>query len=246
MMTPLGFEMPRAIWGLVLAWGLASSQGWAYSEIEIKEGGTLHGVVSFAGPAPAPGTLTVDKDKEVFGGSLPDETLLVSASGKMANVVVTIEGVPQGKRWPELKFVLENRGGRFLPHVQVVRAGAQLEIVNRDPVFHQAHAYLDDRTVFNLALPVQGLMIKRPLKKPGIVEVVCDAHKWMSAWVVVQEHPYFAVTDPEGNYFIGELSPGNYGVTAWHEKLGTIKKQVRLEAGERHRLDFALPPATAR
>ena len=74
-------------------------------------------------------------------------------------------------------------------------------------------------TVFNIALPTkdQVVDITQRIKKPGVVEVVCDAHTHMRAWIVVRENPYFAVTDDSGQFRIEEIPPGSYRVTAWHE-----------------------------
>ena len=76
--------------------------------------------------------------------------------------------------------------------------------------------------------------------KPGIVELRCDVHAEMAAYILVMENPYFAVTDKNGNFEIpdnrylqqagtgrpGRSCPGNYAVKTWHEKLKTQKSTV--------------------
>ena len=73
--------------------------------------------------------------------------------------------------------------------------------------------------------------------KPGIVELRCDVHAEMAAYILVMENPYFAVTDKNGHFEIpdesylkqagleglADLAPGNYTVKTWHEKLKTKK-----------------------
>ena len=49
----------------------------------------------------------------------------------------------------------------------------------------------------------------------------CDVHGWMNAYAGVLDHPYFAVTKPDGTFSIPNLPPGTYTLAAWHEKLGT-------------------------
>lgn len=236
----------RKIFSLAVVSFLAlASAAWAqpaYQEMEVQDGATVTGAVLWKGPLPPPRVLYVTKDKEVFGETIPDETRLISPEGKMGNVVLTLRGITKGKGWPETNFFLTNKGGRFVPHVQVVRAGAEIVLVNEDPVFHQVHAYLDDRTVFNLALPLPGHKIKRALRKAGIVEIVCDAHQWMSGWIVVQDHPYFAITDKEGNYAISAIPPGSYTLVAWHEKLGTKQKEVTLSPSQEIKVVFEYTP----
>ena len=106
-----------------------------------------------------------------------------------------------------------------MPHVSAVMAGAKVRIRNSDPILHNTHGFLDRLTVFNIALPTkdQVVDITQRIKKPGVVEVVCDAHTHMRAWIVVRDNPYFAVSDDSGQFRIDEIPPGRYRVTAWHE-----------------------------
>jgi hypothetical protein len=74
----------------------------------------------------------------------------------------------------------------------------------------------------------------------GIVELRCDVHAEMAAYILVMENPYFAVTDKNGNFEIpdkrylqqaglegpADLAPGNYVIKTWHEKLETQKSSV--------------------
>jgi plastocyanin len=221
---------------------MVPSPGTAYQEGEVANGGRLTGRVSFQGPIPEPYVIWVKKDEEVFGKTVPDERLLISKQGRVKNVVITIEGIQQGKRWPSLKSSVVNDKGRFIPHVQVVPTGAQLEIVNRDPVLHNTHGFQRKRTIFNVGLPLQGQKVKRSLKQAGIIEVMCDVHDWMNGWIVVQDHPYFAVTGDDGNFTITDVPPGSYKISAWHEKLGKKQTQITVKAGRSDNVDFAFSP----
>jgi len=214
----------------------------AYREVAVKNGATISGEAIHAGPPPGPFVIWVRKDAAVFGEEIPDDRLVVSRSGKVMNVVVALEGIREGKRWPTYRPELFNKGGRFLPHVQVARTGVQLEITNRDPVLHNTHGYQDGRTVFNLAQPTQDQLIRKPLKKPGLVDIMCDAHDWMSAWIAVRDDPYVAITGEDGAYAIADVPPGTYTLTAWHEKLGKKQVQVTVGAGQRQRVDFTFSP----
>jgi len=42
----------------------------------------------------------------------------------------------------------------------------------------------------------------------------------MTAWVFAMEHPFYAVTDENGNFSIEGLPDGEYTVVAWHEEWG--------------------------
>jgi len=236
-----------ATWLLVLALSesAAAQTGGSprYREVQVGNGGTISGVITFKGPIPEPYVIWPTKDVEIFGKTIPDERLLISKGGKIKNVVISLDWIKEGTRWPNINASLVNQGGRFIPHVQVVRTGAQLEIVNRDPLLHNTHGFQGGRTVFNIGLPTQDQKVKRFLKQAGIIEVMCDVHDWMNGWIVVQHHPYSAVTGDDGDYTINDVPPGTYTVTAWHEKLGKREIQVKVSAKSKERLDFVFSPS---
>ena len=86
--------------------------------------------------------------------------------------------------------------------------------------------------------------MKKSLKQAGIIQVMCDVHDWMNGWVVVQDHPYFAVTGEDGNFTITDVSPGSYKISVWHEKLGKQQAQMKVPANGKARLDFVFSPST--
>ncbi len=209
-----------------------------YREAAVSNGATIVGEALFKGPPPEAYVIWVTKDADVLGEKVPDERLLVSRAGKIKNVLVTIEGIMQGKPWPDLRSKVQNKGGRFIPHFQAARTRGKLEIVNDDPVLHNTHAFLRKRTLFNLAQPVQGQIIEKTLKRPGIVQIMCDTHDWMNGWIAVLDHPYYASTAEDGAFTITDIPAGTYNIEAWHEKLGRQQVQVTLKAGEQKKVNF--------
>ncbi|MBI2370863.1 MAG: carboxypeptidase regulatory-like domain-containing protein [Deltaproteobacteria bacterium] len=203
-----------------------------------QTGGRITGTVTFVGTLPEDPPHKTKKDQEVCGATVPSETYLIGANKGIKNVVLTVEGPPAQQT--AAKAVLDNNKCHFVPHVQAVVAGTEIEVRNSDPVLHNTHSYLDKRTVFNLALPLQGQKIRRKLSKPGIVEVKCDAHDWMRGWIVVREHPYFGVSEANGAYRIENVPPGKYKLTAWHEALGSVTKEVTVPAVGTVQVDFQL------
>lgn len=206
--------------------------------------GTLTGTVRLGGPPPARPPLQVFKHPEVCGRSVPDDRLVVGAGGGLRYAVVTVDGVQGGKK-PErdATLVLNNLACRFQPHVQVAEVGQWLEIRNGDPILHNADARLGDDVLFNVALP-PGRQVRKPVARPGLVGITCDVrHTWMSAFVVVTDHPYHTVTDAEGAYEIRDLPPGRYTVRVWHEQLGAREQPVTVAPGETATLDVTYPEA---
>jgi hypothetical protein len=215
----------------------------AYEAMEVKEGGKIAGVVKVAGEVGERKPLRVFKYKEVCGEQVADESLVVGPEKGLRYAVVTLEGIARGKAVErEVVNMLDNQACRFVPHVQAASTGQWLELRNSDPILHNADARLDTkRTLFNVALP-PGRETRKPLAYPGIIQVTCDVrHTWMDAYIVVSEHPYYAVTDLYGEYELREVPPGTYKLRVWHEVLGMQEKEVRVEAGKEVEVNFALP-----
>ena len=204
----------------------------AYTPGPVTGGGTLAGTVRFLGPVPPAPRLPVIKDPQVCGSDKPDEALLVSASKGVANAVVFIDKIDHGKPLAAGKAELDNSICRFEPHVQAFVVGTELHVKNEDAVLHNTHIRLPSSDVFNYALPEKGQVIKKKVTRPGLMKVGCDAgHTWMSAWIAVFEHPYFAVTDKEGRFSLGDVPPGDYTLMYWHEKLGKASHKFTVTAG---------------
>ena len=204
--------------GMTMVLFSASASTAAYEAIDVKDGGTLTGVVRFAGPPPKLAPLAVNKNREVCGDEKPSEALVVGADGGVRGSVVLVEGVTRGKK-PTGDVVLDNHRCLFVSHVTALAAGDKTRVKNSDPILHNTHGFLGKPTVFNLALPNKDQMvdITRRLSKPGVIRVLCDAHPHMFAWVVVHDSPYVAVTDDRGGFKIDNIPPGTYKVTMWHE-----------------------------
>ena len=105
-----------------------------------------------------------------------------------------------------------------MPHVQAVTVGTPLALINSDAVLHNVHGSAGPVQVFNVAMPIRNQHLPTKLTRPGLVHLQCDAgHTWMSAWIAVFDHPYFAVTGGDGQYAIKDVPAGHYTVEYWHE-----------------------------
>ncbi len=162
----------------------------AYEEAAVSDGGTIKGTVVFNGAVPMRKIIPT-KDAEVCGGVRDEPQITLGAGNKVAEAVAYLKGVPKGKKWdrPKKTPELVNKDCRFHPRVQVIPAGMKVAIVNSDPVLHNTHGFLIKTTVFNVAMPKSGMRVERPLQKPGVVRVECDAHGWMLAWIYVADNP---------------------------------------------------------
>ncbi|PYN44480.1 MAG: hypothetical protein DMD95_10665 [Candidatus Rokuibacteriota bacterium] len=189
----------------------------AYEAVPVKDGGTLTGIVRFAGTPPTPSPIPVNKNRDVCGDQKASEALVVGTDRGVRDTVVMIEGVTRGKKGTG-DVIVDNRHCVFVGHVTAVVPGDRVRVRNSDPILHNTHGFLGQPTVFNLALPNKDQMIDitKRLQKPGVVRVLCDAHPHMFAWMIVHDSPYVTVTDASGAFRIGDVPSGTYKVTMWH------------------------------
>ena len=109
----------------------------------------------------------------------------------------------------------------FIPHVLLVPAGAEFEVLNSDPLLHNFHTIGKHNKEINI-MQTKTKRRRLPLTfpEPDTIEVVCDVHSWMKAWIIVTEHPYYALTDADGRFRLENVPAGGYRIKACHEELG--------------------------
>jgi len=231
------------IWVLLVI-ALFPAAAFSYDEVDVKAGGVISGFVRYQGKVDKAKFLEVTKNREVCG-KVADESLVVGPGGGLRYAVVTLEGIARGKAVErETVHELDNVKCRFAPHVQTATVGQFLLVKNGDPILHTAHAYTPEgQPHFNVGL-YPGRVSRKPLVKPGVFKILCEVHPWMSAYVVVSEHPYHAVTDAYGEYQLSEVPAGKYRLRVWHEKLGIKEQEIDVKAGAVTKADFMLAPPT--
>ena len=209
--------MLRLLAALLVTAGLVAP-ALAYEVATVADAGVVAGVVKFTGPPPKLEPLAVNKNRDVCGDRKDSEALVLGPDLGVRGSVILVEGGARGKK-PGAEIVLDNNRCVFVSHVSAVMAGERARVKNSDALLHNTHGFLGKPTVFNLALPNRDQMIDltKRLPRPGVVRVVCAAHPHMSAWMIVHDSPYYAVTDERGAYRIEGLPPGTYKVTLWHE-----------------------------
>jgi len=217
--------------GLIAATGAPAI---AYEAATVTDGGTIKGKVVFAGNPPAKKKVIPTKDKEACGSGVREvDQILLGPDKAVQEAVGYLKQIGKGKAWekPAKTPAIDNVKCDFTPHVQVIPAG-DIEIVNSDPVLHNTHGFLGKVTVFNVALPNQGQRIAKPLKKPGMVRVECDAHGWMLGWIYVADNPYYAVSARDGTFTLTNVPPGSYTLVAWQQYAGAVEIPVTVKPKE--------------
>lgn len=211
----------------------------AYKEIDVKDGGTIAGVVKFEGDAPSAKMLKVDKDEQTCGheNKMSEELVINGESKGIKNAVVSLVDIAAGKKAGVMTATLDQKECLFMPHVVAVSAGASVDLLNSDNVMHNLHSWSIKNPGFNEGVSGGGKMTKK-FDLPEVVKITCDVHKWMSSFIVVKANPYFAVTDENGRFKIENVPAGSYKIEAWQEKLGKRTAEVNVKSNEEAVVDF--------
>ena len=223
----------------VLPLAVFSGQSLAYEGAPVTDGGGVSGKLVYSGKVPATQKLKVTKNHDVCGQSKDSQELIVGGGGALKNGVVYIRKIKSGKPAKKSKLILDQSSCVYKPHVQAALKGSKIELRNSDSILHNIHAEVKKATAFNIAMPIKGQKINQKLRRSGLVKVKCDAgHTWMSSFIYVFSHPYYAVTGADGTFRIDDIPPGSYQLVAWHEKLGKQKADLTITAKGSATLDF--------
>jgi plastocyanin len=174
-------------------------------------------------------------------GPVASDVLVLGANKELGNVFVYVkDGLPDGT-WapPQTAAVIDQNGCMYHPHVAGLMVGQKLTFLNSDGLLHNVHALPQVNQEFNIAMPAERKEAEHTFDQAeGMFHIKCDVHPWMTSYVAVLKHPYFAVTGPDGQFTIKNLPAGTYTIEAWHEKLGTMTQMVTLGAKETKPITF--------
>jgi len=208
-------------------------------------GGTITGKIKFTGTAPRNPVIDMSEEaacKAKYTTTPTEENVVAGPANALSNVFVYVSaGVPAGQTFtaPATPVVLDQSGCRYHPHVFGVMVGQTLEIRNSDPVLHNIKAVAKKNRPFNVSQPNAGMTTNRTFSTPEVmVNLQCNVHGWMHAWVGVRPDPFFAVSGKDGSFSITGLPPGTYTIEAWHEKFGTQTATVTIAGTESKTANF--------
>ncbi len=167
-------------------------------------------------------------------------TVKVKGLRSPANILIYLVKAPQvSVDLSKANFIMDQRDLTFIPHILPVPVGATVHFPNNDQVNHNVFS-LSRTKPFNLGSYQSGETKSILFDKPGMVELRCDVHAEMAAYIMVMKNLYFAVTDDKGRFEIPDsiylkqkgvngikdLPPGKYFLKTRHEKLKTKKEMV--------------------
>lgn len=240
--------MCQALWlsGLGLFLVVCASVECAQAE----EGyGSISGQIVFEGEPP-PRRILVRAGDNVFDRTvcaaedIPDQSLLIDPQSKgIANVCVylptAVHGIhPRLQTSENPQQIVAISQCRFIPHAMILRTDQKVLVKSFDPCMHNIHTNPYRNTATNMLVKSDGELIipAATLTKPERLPITVqnDMHPWMRAYWLILDHPYAAISNPDGWFIIRDLPAGDHKFVLWQEKSGYINRAlpVMVVAGE--------------
>lgn len=158
---------------------------------------------------------------------------IVTENGALANVFVYVANPPDFEyETPSTEVLLDQRKCRYEPRVFGIMVRQTLAVRTSDDTTHNVHKIIGTNPRVNEGMNPKASDLKLSFQEPAFGEKVerfeCNIHGWMRAYMHVMPHPFFGVSGKDGTFTIQGLPPGTYEFVAWHEKLGTQKKTLKI------------------
>jgi hypothetical protein len=219
--------------GLMVLSAPARAEGW----------GTLKGQVVWGGKGvPKAVPVNVDKDKEhcLSKGPLKSEEYVVNEKNKGVRwVMVWLVNAddtnvrtpkplpihPSLKEPKEKQVVIDQPCCAFEPHALFMRTGQDLVVKNSAPIAHNVMTIARKNPSINVLIPAGKETVLKDMETEVFppVQISCSIHGWMKAKLIVLPHPYFAVTDANGNFEIKNAPAGKFRLILWQEGKGWVQ-----------------------
>jgi len=204
--------------------------------------GTISGTVAFSGKTPEAAELPRKADPICAVHPMKSNEVIVNANGTLKDVLVRVApGAVKGKfAAPDAPVMVKQEDCMYVPRVQGAVAGQVVEVENMDKTMHNVHTYKGQETILNQGQPAGSPAIKKDnvATEAATLKFKCDVHPWMTAFLVVTDHPFFQTTGADGSFKLDKVPAGKYTIEAWHSKYGLKTATVTVEPNKTADLKF--------
>jgi plastocyanin len=151
--------------------------------------------------------------------------------GLAEDTVVWLENVPAaadtGRHDPRPRLAQKDQA--FVPRVLPIHVGTVVDFPNQDPIYHNVFSASPIKR-FDLGKYPRGQSKPVKFDKPGMVNVYCDIHSHMEAFVLVLTTRAFAQPSGDGTFALPAVPAGHYTLHIWHPDLKEQTRSVEVPA----------------
>ena len=164
--------------------------------------------------------------------------------GAVGDAVVYLESLPAGadSALPlPARPKLAQQDQAFLPRVIAIPVGGSVDFPNLDPIYHNVFSVSPARR-FDLGKYPRGESRRLQFAKAGVVNVYCEIHSDMAAFIFVLPNRAFARPRPDGSWELPDVPPGHYTLCWWHPDFAGGKREIEITHGEDTVVDLGFRP----
>jgi len=212
-------------------------------ELARAEENTITGVVRYVG-------VVSNTDTAIWAG---DKNNRPDSNHAVSDAIVYLAGLTVNGVKHEVNeaVTIDQHNDRFVPQIQIARAGVPLIIRNSDPLLHVVRIDLmsstnDPKTLLKIAAPYAGYEKKYQLanfSEPTLLRVSAGNDQSVApAYIAVMPHPWATLTDTNGHFVLHNVPPGRHKIYAWHEWFGALFRDVQINGSRTGAVDFQFGP----
>lgn len=153
----------------------------------------------------------------------------------------SVAWVPKLKGWdhnaPRVKIAQKKK--QFEPRIAIVSVGSTVEFPNYDRVFHNVFSLSKPKS-FDLGLYRRGKSESVRFTQPGLIQIYCNIHPHMVAYLMVVDSRRHGVADAEGRITLRNIPAGPTVVEGWNVRGGMWSREVTIRPGRTSKLTVEL------
>jgi len=176
--------------------------------------------------------VTAESRLHPYPGRAGSMASAMHATGAVSDAVVYVDKLPASVSVPPPPATNPELGQKdqsFVPRVLAIQKGTVVSFPNHDPIFHNVFSVSPNKR-FDLGKYPRGQTRKVRFDKTGLVNVYCDIHSDMAAFILVLPHHVFTMPAANGSFALPDLPAGTYTVKVWHPDFGEIHREVDVPA----------------
>ena len=196
------------------------------------EAGVVHGTLRVPSVPPAAHVMNAYPG---HASALPGQH--AAARGAVSDAVIYLERVAPGVEAalaaaPCTRPRLAQKDQCFMPRVVATPVGTAVDFPNMDPIYHNVFSVSPTRR-FDLGKYPRGHSKSVTFDHAGLVNVYCDIHSDMAAFVLVVPNHAFTQPAADGTFALPAVPPGRYTLHLWHPDFTEVVREIEVhEAGD--------------